>query len=355
MTDNNAQNLSRAFDLIEADQLSEARIILEPLLAQDVDNADAWWLYAHAVEDRDRARDALNNVLRIDPDYAGAQELLRATEGQSGQGIAPLPKPQRGDDAPIDIDSLLNDDDDEFPDFDDADDFAFAKPTDTGKDQDDDELDDFDLYDDDDRERNPRQMLYRLLAILALVLVLLLVFIVINPFGGDDDDESEATNTPQAVAGVEETDEPNLETEEPVVFDTLEPTEAITEEPTADVQAQSTNNNFDALLDALSTNLDVVDDSATMRSTSFGNTLFVSVCTALGDTLRGDLDQAMRTYADEIDAVTDDTVDAVGVTFVNCDTDSTLNEIAVPRTAITEFANGNTEFEAYRATWQVVD
>lgn len=338
MNESNAQNLSRAFELIEADQLDEARELLEPLLAEEVDNADAWWLYAHAVENRDRAQDALNNVLRIDPNYAGANELLQETKGQS---VTPLPtlKDQGGE--PVDLDSLMSDDDD----------FSFDADSDLDLD---DDFEDFDMDtdnpyegDEEDRERNPRQMLFRLLGILAFVLILLFVFVVINPFGEDDEDSSEATNAPLAVVN-------NSETEEPTIVDTEEPT--ITEDGTPDAQTQSAGqSDFDMLYDAMRNQLTLVDNNPTIRVTELGNTLLISVCSELGDSLRSDLDQAMRIYAQENEALSDDSVEAVGITFLNCDTEETLNEIAVPRTAVTNFTEGNSSFETYRSSWRTVN
>ena len=64
--------LSRAHELVESGQLDEARAIVEPILAADQNNADAWWIYAHAVTDSDQGRNALENVLRIDPNFVPA-------------------------------------------------------------------------------------------------------------------------------------------------------------------------------------------------------------------------------------------------------------------------------------------
>src|SRR5262245_41963233 len=71
-----ANQLQRAYELIEVDQLDEARAILEPIVTSEQNNADAWWLYAHSVYDPEEARRALQNVLRIDPDYPEASSLL---------------------------------------------------------------------------------------------------------------------------------------------------------------------------------------------------------------------------------------------------------------------------------------
>ena len=76
MSDIRSLALSRAYELVEAGKSDEARTVLEPILVNAPDNIDAWWIYAHAVDDPQDARRALENVLRIDPQYAGAAELL---------------------------------------------------------------------------------------------------------------------------------------------------------------------------------------------------------------------------------------------------------------------------------------
>jgi hypothetical protein len=83
------ERLSKAFKLIEADELSAARAILDGVLAGEPDNADAWWLYAHAVSDPSDAQRALDNVLRIDPAYPGAAELAQ----ELGMVVVAPPKP----------------------------------------------------------------------------------------------------------------------------------------------------------------------------------------------------------------------------------------------------------------------
>src|SRR5579871_4409326 len=68
--------LSRAHAFVEDGKLDEARAILEPIIASDRNNADAWWIYAHAVATPEEGINALRNVLRIAPNYPGAAELM---------------------------------------------------------------------------------------------------------------------------------------------------------------------------------------------------------------------------------------------------------------------------------------
>jgi hypothetical protein len=82
MSDSNSAVLQRAYELIEAGQADEARFLLESVLEDEQTNPDAWWIYAHAVEDPVRARQALDQVLALDPDYPGAAELSDVLEAQ---------------------------------------------------------------------------------------------------------------------------------------------------------------------------------------------------------------------------------------------------------------------------------
>ena len=75
MNDATEMQLMRAYELIEAGNLEQAKTLIVPILAREKENADAWWIYSHAVTDPQTAKEALDNVLRIDRDYPGAREL----------------------------------------------------------------------------------------------------------------------------------------------------------------------------------------------------------------------------------------------------------------------------------------
>jgi hypothetical protein len=83
MSSNLNNVLSQAYGLIEADQLEEAVALLKPILSEQPNNADAWWLYAHAVTNIDDARASLDTVLSIDPDYPEARKLLEMLDEAS--------------------------------------------------------------------------------------------------------------------------------------------------------------------------------------------------------------------------------------------------------------------------------
>lgn len=80
MTDSLDTTLGRAYELIEANRIDEAKQLLAPLLTKHPENADVWWLYAHAVDNPREARQALERVQEIDPTYPEVNELLGAVE-----------------------------------------------------------------------------------------------------------------------------------------------------------------------------------------------------------------------------------------------------------------------------------
>jgi hypothetical protein len=66
------KDLEHAFRLIKRDETEEAQQIIRPILDEEPDNVDAWWLLAYAVTEPREVRSALLNVLRLDPDYTNA-------------------------------------------------------------------------------------------------------------------------------------------------------------------------------------------------------------------------------------------------------------------------------------------
>jgi len=66
------KELERAFKLIKRDETEEAQQIIRPILDREPENVDAWWLLAYAVTEPREVRNALLNVLRLDPDYTNA-------------------------------------------------------------------------------------------------------------------------------------------------------------------------------------------------------------------------------------------------------------------------------------------
>ncbi|HLA43666.1 MAG TPA: hypothetical protein VJZ27_09540, partial [Aggregatilineales bacterium] len=73
---NTQEQLAKAFELIRNDELEKAIVIVKPITESEPDNADAWWLLANAASEARDARRALVNVLKINPSYPKARNLL---------------------------------------------------------------------------------------------------------------------------------------------------------------------------------------------------------------------------------------------------------------------------------------
>ncbi len=82
---NSKEQLKRAYRLIKRDKPDEARAIIRPILDAEPDNAQAWWLLAHTVDDPSEVRAALNKMLALDPNNTNApkaRELLAMLDQQ---------------------------------------------------------------------------------------------------------------------------------------------------------------------------------------------------------------------------------------------------------------------------------
>ncbi len=76
MADSIQQQLQQAYNLIKGGQKEQAVRILVPILRQNENDINAWWLLANAVTKPDDVREALENVLRLKPDHENARKML---------------------------------------------------------------------------------------------------------------------------------------------------------------------------------------------------------------------------------------------------------------------------------------
>ena len=67
--------LNEAYELIKQGETERAIALLETIIRANRDSDDAWWLYANAVDDPDRKRNALNNILRIGTNPAREEKV----------------------------------------------------------------------------------------------------------------------------------------------------------------------------------------------------------------------------------------------------------------------------------------
>ncbi len=87
--------LQQAYALIQAGQRVAALRILTPICRYYPDNASAWWLAAHALENNSDIQHALQQVVRINPYYPNAAKKLANLESviaqQNQASVIPAP------------------------------------------------------------------------------------------------------------------------------------------------------------------------------------------------------------------------------------------------------------------------
>lgn len=297
--------LSRAFQLIEDGQLEDAREIIQSVLADDEDNADAWWIYAHAVEDADEGRRALNRVADLDPKYPGLNDLMTYHLDEADAASMP---PESALDLGDDLFDGLDDEDEE---------------------------DDDGYFDDEPEKVEGGNPWFRRLLIVAVILLLALVgFLVLNSGTTDETDD------PPAVA-----DDP-AEPTQPVVFVPLE--EDDEDEPEATAEAQTVSD-----LSEIFTSQVLAEDVLDVVETNLGVTQIVSVCSDPDESLRDTIQSALVAFSQNL-GIVDAETEAVGVRVIDCASDEVWNTIGTPISVAADFADGEIDEAEFVGSWTVL-
>ena len=352
MTDQTGGSLNAAYEAIKAKDLSRARDLLSAYLVEQPNDVDAWWLYSYAVTDVAQARKALETVLRLDPAYPGARDLLNELEGVSPSEavtpaeIAPLRAPEAATLRPLS----------ERP--------SGAAPLTTTITPDEDEIADFGIKTQAAESKSSGRTMLAILAAIVLLLVLAAVFILpnINPSGpavADATNTAAATDTSigfgiteEATAGMTDTvevtdasDVTDAAPEETAVSEnepTLEATAEANVEPTSAASGDPLQSVYDAL-----GSFEVVPDSATVEATELGETLTASVCSATSD-LRSTIPAALTALALS-SAQAPAEAQAVGAKFVDCADNTVLRYVAISIEDAQAYAAGTIDDAALRS------
>lgn len=83
-----SDQLQQAYRLIRDGNKTQATAILVPIVRNEPNNADAWWLLANAVSGVDQQRRALEQVLRLRPNDDKARQMM---DRIGGFGASPQP------------------------------------------------------------------------------------------------------------------------------------------------------------------------------------------------------------------------------------------------------------------------
>ena len=298
------QVLNEAYELIEAENHDEAQALLKPILEQEPDNVDAWWLYAHAVTDPEAGRMALNQVLRLDDSFQEARALLTQLD-RASQTIPDSPP-----NLPEDMEEFTLDD--TGPIFDDRPDVPETEKT---------------------GQSGPPIALVGLLiiAVLGVVAILLL-----NPLGAPDT-QTEDQQTP-------------ITTLTPITQQTatIAPTNNIVSLTSAPVLEPVSSEITDSVTNQMA-DFELLEGSVGTYETTLGKTLLVSICTSAG-TLRDTLSDSMDAMANISDAIADD-IEAIGVALLDCDSDRLLRVIATSAEDATAYNSDEIDAKTYQARW----
>ncbi len=321
MSNKPSEILQDAFDLIEDNKLQEARALVKPLLDSDASNPTVWWIYAHAVEDPQEGIEAIEKVLELDSTYPGASELRNEIRQ-----------------------STASDNIDDF------DDIPFEE----------------DMSQQIDNESNTKRRGLPWLLIGAVVIVIILIGIFALLSGGSpsppptsvaDIPTDVPTTEAQIIVDSTETDSGSDSTAEvsPTDLvdepDTPSPTSTDEPQPTETLEPTEEPNSFNLTPDLV--DLNITENDVDVRTTALGETLTVTVCSALGTPQSSTtLNTVMGAFVDQETSLAD-TIQAVGVTLVDCDIDNAIpRTIGVARESVRSLANETIELKDFQRAWQ---
>ncbi|MBP6297721.1 MAG: hypothetical protein KA401_00115 [Anaerolineae bacterium] len=352
MTDSTGGSLNAAYEAIKAKDLAKARDLLSAYLVDQPNDVDAWWLYSYAVTDVEQGRKALETVLRLDPAYPGARDLLTELENS-------VPSPATSPIAQAGIKSISRVSE-------------TAKLTATI--QPDDDRAEFGFPDESKQETGRfSRMLLAVLAAIVVIGILLVVFVLPNL------NNPQSTPVANATVAASETTEFGVATVPPTtgasVASTVEPTIAgqVTDAPTTESTTVEASTSEAATVDATSAEMatpeavattdpavptdtsvtaaglepvyealsafEVVPDSTVVESTEMGQTASVSIC-AVTSQLRTVVPAALTSLA-RVSTQLPAELQAVGAKFVECTGDnSVLRYVALTMADAQGFANG---------------
>ncbi|MCU0512651.1 MAG: hypothetical protein MUE40_08770 [Anaerolineae bacterium] len=386
--------LNRIHALIEDGQLAEARTLLEPLLQSEASNPDVWWLSTHAAEDEAAGREALEQVLALEPDYPGAAALYRQITGEGVEEARPALKPLRPVAPPPTLPGLPQpvtagtDTDDDFSDGD-FEEAAAATPAGRGG------------------------LPLRLIGLVALVAIILLGLLLIlsnQPADTPPVTEvaaglltptldaaaavtQEAALTTEAASATEEvaapaTEEPAIlateavsATEEAAAPTTEEPAILATEAASATEEAASPTPELAAATDMAAATAETVAPAGTAeitvdplealyaalvdysvsrpdgiqtQTTAAGNTLVVRTCAVPGPEASRVLTEVMEILVSQSETLSSD-LEAFGVSLGECGSSAPGRTIAVASDTARAYARGEIDFREFQRLWQPVD
>ncbi|MEZ4666939.1 MAG: tetratricopeptide repeat protein [Anaerolineae bacterium] len=312
--------LNKAYSLIEAGQLDDARTLLKPVIEVEKNNADIWWLYAHSVTDTETARLALNNVLRIDSSYPEARDLLaQINKSQSTQELSEAEFAQEPSFVPALPSSLpgLSSD-------------VLIPDRVEGV------LSDEEGDEESEKSFWARPLFY--MPLIALLIIGALAIVILRPFASVPPGTS---STLQAV-------EPDFGTPTVETVPTLA-TQIMSTQTSSETLTLISNEELASVSDGLA-DLKVSSSDLSVLRTSLGDTLVLSMCTTPGQELRELLPKAMAALASSSKPLISK-VDAVGVKLTDCTVNTILRWLGSSVADVASFGDGSMNESEFQARW----
>lgn len=84
--------LKQAFQYYKNGQSDRAANLIQEVIQEDRNNANAWWMMANVLEDENRIVKSLERVLIIDPNHAKAKRMLARLTGEEDEKPKPKAK-----------------------------------------------------------------------------------------------------------------------------------------------------------------------------------------------------------------------------------------------------------------------
>ena len=341
MSNSTNATLQNAFDLIENNKLEDARNIIEPLLETENSNPAVWWVYAHALQDPEEGRKAIDKVIQLDPTYPGASDLKSQMSTKA--------EPPKQEEVVADWDDL-----------------EITSP------------EDLSMPESLSGGRSPIRSL--LIAIIVIVFVVAIFALLSGALGGDvsqppTEVAGQSTTMPTAdiqivtnvsatemsteVATEIVTDLPTVEpteiatdvpTEAPTEIVTDEPTEVIsTVEPTS--EPNDTSSYMTTLIDSLSA-YEISEADIETRDTVLGTTLDVTICAVAGTASSSALNDVMGILVG-LNSDTPEDIAAFAVTLFDCNNTQPIpRTIGVERSFVQAFSDDEIAIKDFQREWK---
>lgn len=371
--------LRRAHELIENDQLEQARELLTPLLETAGNNPALWWVYAHALADSETGLAALDRLLALDPTYPGARELKAQALSAQGEPAGDLYSALNQASVPSSVASFAS-----FADESKIDDWEAIKPS---------------VEEPPANSRAGRGFVLIVVALLILASGAVFVLSGAVDLGSilTQDTAPTAQSTNEAPTGpiivVIETGLPESATAlpptpastaaapivstiataiqsaeaetQPTLDPTLDPTLEPTLLPTAtlDVLAEPTATatlspaqaaSFIELISRQITDFPIDTARSSARATQLGMTIDVLVCSAAGQEFNARLNAVLDAAADTLASMPAQ-VAAFAVSLLDCaNPNDSVRTIGVSRASLADYAAGIIAADAFQEAWQLL-